>query len=382
MKTLVPKKSAKQEREYKVLLGLVDYYLNTGKPVGSNTLKEAGFGDLSSATIRNYFARLEEEGYLIQQHTSGGRIPTDNAYRLYANEYQNVENPVGLDSALIHSLRNEETKEIAGYLQRAAETLSEESSTAVFLSAPRFDQDYITDLRLVPVDQNRCLCVIVTDFGVIRTEVLPTDKKLSSFTAKRIEAYFHWRLTGNDQPENLESEEEKLAQSFWNEVMVRYIVGYSNFTNEEIYRTGFSKLLNYPEFHNPTSLAVSLSLFENAHSMRLLLKECSKLNNLKYWIGSDLTHFTSETPNCSVIAIPYHIGGQPVGAIGILGSTRIPYRTLFGTLRVFSDCISTALTRSIFKFKISFRQPQQGHFFLQSDQQNLKLLEDKKEHDS
>ena len=376
MKTLVPKKSTKQEREHKVLLGLVDFYLNTGKPVGSNSLKEAGFGELSSATIRNYFARLEEGGYLIQQHTSGGRIPTDSAYRLYANEYRDEENPVGLPSPLLDKLRNEETKEIAGYLQKAAETLSEATSTAVFLSAPRFDQDYITDLRLVPIDQNRCLCVIITDFGVIQTEVLPTDKKLNSFTTKRIESYFHWRLTGNDEPENLEPEEEKLAQSFWNEVMVRYIVGYSNFTNEEIYRTGFAKLLNYPEFHNPSTLAISLSLFENAHSMRLLLKECSKLNHLKFWIGSDLAPFTPETPNCSVIAIPYCIAGQAVGAIGVLGSTRIPYRTLFGTLRAFSDSISTALTRSIYKFKISFRQPQQGQFFLQSDKQNLKLLED------
>ena len=376
MKTLVPKKSAKQEREHKVLLGLVDFYLTTGKPVGSNTLKEAGFGDLSSATIRNYFAGLEEAGYLIQQHTSGGRIPTDAAYRVYAEEFCNAENPVSISKKLLDELRTAETKEIASYLQKAAEILSDETSAAVFLSAPRFDQDYITDLRLVPVDQNRCLCVIITDFGVIQTEVLPTEKKLSAFTAKRIESYFHWRLTGNDQPENLEPEEEKLAQTFWNEVLVRYIVGYSNFTHEEIYRTGFSKLLNYPEFHNPTSLAVSLSLFENAHSMRLLLKECSKVNHLKYWIGSDLHPFTQETPNCSVIAIPYHIAGQAVGAIGVLGSTRIPYRELFGTLRAFSESISTALTRSIYKFKISFRQPQTGQFFLQSDKQNLMLLED------
>src|SRR4051812_45989677 len=92
MRSLQPIKihrSAKNEREFRVLLGLVHYYLKTGKPVGSHALKEAGFGDLSSATIRNYFSQLEKEGYLIQQHSSGGRIPTDYAYRTYAQEYIN-----------------------------------------------------------------------------------------------------------------------------------------------------------------------------------------------------------------------------------------------------------------------------------------------------
>ena len=77
------KKPAKDERERLVLLGLVELYLETGKPVGSSTLREHGFQNLSSATIRNYFAKLEKGGFLKQQHSSGGRIPTEGAYKLY-----------------------------------------------------------------------------------------------------------------------------------------------------------------------------------------------------------------------------------------------------------------------------------------------------------
>ena len=80
------KRVGKQDRERKVLLGLVEYYIQTGKPVGSNALKEAGFGDLSSATIRNYFANLEEAGYLTQSHSSGGRIPTFLGYRIICRD--------------------------------------------------------------------------------------------------------------------------------------------------------------------------------------------------------------------------------------------------------------------------------------------------------
>src|SRR3989338_10379321 len=87
-KTLSPKRLPKTDREQAVLLGLIELYLKTGKPIGSHTLQENGFDSLSSATIRNYFGKMEEQGYLKQQHTSGGRIPTEKAFRLYADSYQ------------------------------------------------------------------------------------------------------------------------------------------------------------------------------------------------------------------------------------------------------------------------------------------------------
>lgn len=376
MKMIVEKKSAKQDRERKVLLGLIDTYIHTGKAVGSNTLKDAGFGDLSSATIRNYFAHLEEEGYLVQQHTSGGRIPTDKAFRFYAQSFLERKE-ISLKDDPFDALRQTETKEIATFLQQAAEKLSDQTGCAVFLSTPRFDQDFITALRLVPIDANRCLAVIVTDFGLVQTEMLNSDKKINSFMAKRIESYFHWRLTGNDKPENLDGEEEQLAQRFYNEIMVRYLVSYSNFSEEEIYRTGFSKLLNYPEFiHQPLALAGSLALFENASCIRLLLKECTKLKKTKYWIGDDLSKYTTQNNpySCALLVTPYSIAQQSVGAIGIMGSKRMPYGEYFELLHAFAESISQALTRSLFKYKISFRQPQTQPAYLQSEAQLL--LED------
>jgi len=373
---LVPtltKKTGKQERERKVLLSLIDYYLKTGKPVGSNTLKEVGFADLSSATIRNYFAHLEEEGYLLQQHISGGRIPTDKAYRFYAQEYCHAPYQTNQIDKKFDELRSTEMREIAIFLQHAAEQLADKCKLAVFLSAPRFEQDFIIAIKLIVIDSERCLCVLVTDFGEIMTEVLYTGTKLSAFTSKRIESYFSWRLTGQNQPEGLTPDEEELAKKFYNEVMVRYIVSYSHFDQEEVYRTGFSTLLAYPEFHDPNALANSLALFENTHGMRLLLKESAKLNTLKFWIGDDLTVYSPEIkPDCAVIAIPYHVNQQAVGAIGLLGPTRMPYRQLFGIINQFADNISEALTRSLYKFKITMRQPKQMSIDLK--QKELKLI--------
>lgn len=388
MKALKPitiKKTSKSDREKKVLLGLIEYFLKTGKPVGSNTLKEAGFEDLSSATIRNYFANLEEEGYLSQQHSSGGRIPTNLAYRFYAKEYENSHTALSEDDEKkLQELRSSETREIAHYLQQAAESLSLMTQMAVFLSAPRFDSDFILEIKLISIDHSRCLCIIITDFGAVQTEILHVDSKLSAFSTKRIEGYFHWRLSGQDKPENLTKEEEYLAQRLYNELLVRYIVSYSNFSDDEIYRTGFSKLLSYTDFQDTTILANSLALFENAHSMRLLLKECSKGHKLKFWIGEDLAPYSSRTPHCTVLAFPYYINKQCVGSFGLLGPIRMPYRQLFSLMNDFSLSMSEALTRNIYKFKISFRQPEPGNLSINSQENcklghsKLMLLEDKR----
>lgn len=385
-KSVSIKRIGKQDRERKVLLGLVEYYIQTGKPVGSNTLKEAGFGDLSSATIRNHFAHLEEAGYLTQAHSSGGRIPTHLAYRVYAENYID-EDLIEFKGDYFESLRQFDSREIALFLQKGAESLSQMSRCAVFLSAPRFDHDFVIDIKLVSLDAFRCLCVLITDFGVVRTEILHLPEKLSSFAIKRIESYFHWRLTGIGQPENLEPQEETLGQVFYNELMLRYVVGYSNFIDEDIYRTGFSYLLTYSDFQDTSLLASGLSLFENVHSMRLLLKECRALDRLKFWVGNDLDSYVSNS-NCSIIAVPYYINHKPVGAVSILGPARLPYRILFSTLRLFSECVSEALTRNIYKFKISFREPETGKLYLQKEeyrligQSRLILLEDKRTGDA
>lgn len=384
MKLQSTPKLNKKEREKKVLIELINYHLRTGQPVGSNSLKDAACEEMSSATIRNYFAELENEGFLKQFHTSGGRIPTEKAYRLYAKEMADCTAIGELEVESLRALKEQETREITRYLQQAAETLSELTHCAVFLSAPRFDHDFVTDMRLISIDAQRLLCVIVTDFGVIQTELLPVDQKLSAFQIKKIEAYFHWRLTGCDQPEHLSEEEERLAVRLYSELMVRYIVGYSNFLEEDIYRTGFSKLLQYADFHDTTTLANSLALFEDAKSMRLLLKDSCAHASLKYWIGEDLSPFALYKQECAVLASPYCVNTQIVGAVGILGPMRMPYGELFALTRAFCASLSEALTRSIYKFKISFRQPEQGKPYLQKEekhyigQSRLMLIEDKR----
>ncbi len=373
MKSIPLKHSKKKAREWRVLLGLVELYIAMGKPIGSKTLQENGFDDISSATIRNYFASLEEQGYLLQQHVSGGRVPTDRAFREYAAEHV-TEGQVYEEDEQALALLGEETKEVAAYLQQAAEMLSELTGCACFLSAPRFDHDFVLDVKVVPVDSNRCLAVIVTDFGSILSEVMHAEVEIDGAMAGRLEGYFAWRLGRTDKPKEMPHKEVALAERFYNELMVRYITRYSSFSQDEVLRTGFSRLLAFPEFNNAMALVGGLALFENSSTMAEVLRDCETRGELTYWIGDQLKAYVPAADHCAVVAIPYSIGGAPVGAVGVLGPTRLPYRRLFGLLHLFAEAVGETLSKSLYKFKIGFRQPEAGALYL--NDQEIQMITD------
>lgn len=367
------KKVQKSDRELEVLFGLIEAFLENGKPIGSSTLKEASFDHLSSATIRNYFAKLEEDGYLTQAHSSGGRIPTEQAFRLYAQKFTDLGVIESETLEAINAIKKLETKEVVSLIRRSVEDLSRLTDTCTFISLPRFDRDFLVDIKVLPIDSHRILFALVTDFGSIQTEVLQVEEKISLFSAKRIESYLRFRLTGKDKPENLEEEEERIGLRFYNEVVIRFLVGYSNISNEEVLRAGFSKMLHYPESRDPAILAESLALFENTTSIRHLLRDAAAHEGLRVWIGSDLIPFHKTSKDTTVIAIPYYVNTQAVGALAVLSPLRVPYRKIFGALRAMSAALSIAITHNLYKFKITYRQPE--HFQLMIPDLKLPRIE-------
>ncbi|HLB52966.1 MAG TPA: heat-inducible transcriptional repressor HrcA [Chlamydiales bacterium] len=355
LKALPHKKWIKSDREQAVLLGFVELYLKTGKPIGSSTLQEHGFESLSSATIRNYFSKMEQEGYLKQHHISGGRTPTEKALRLYADTYWTEGVLDASQEEAIASLFAKKGKKVTGIIHEAASLLSDLSKCAVFISSPRFDQDFIQDVRLVRLDAEQLLAIVITDFGVIRTESLYVERTIDSHFLENCEQYFRFRMSKGEKPLFESEAQVKMATRIYNEVMVRHLVSYANFPNEDLFGTGLSKLLAYPEFSEATLLASSLSLFEDDAEMRKILKQCCNKNEMMLWFGEELSQLTSKAAHCAILAIPYRINQMQVGAIALLGPTRIPYRNLFGLARAFSEYLSEALTQSIYKYKISFR---------------------------
>jgi heat-inducible transcriptional repressor len=357
LRTLLPKKLPKNDREQAVLFGLIDLYLKSGKPIGSQTLQENGFESLSSATIRNYFARLESTGHLKQPHTSGGRIPTEKAFRLYADTFQDQGILEATHGEILEEVFRKKEKEIAALIHQASEMLSKLSKCAVFISMPRFDQDFIQDVKLLPLDPRRLLAVIITDFGLIRTETIYLEQEVDDVFIRQCEKYFHWRLNKGEKVTFEREMHTKQAQRIYNETMVRHVVGYLNFSAEEVLRCGVSRLLAYPEFNEASAVVKSLGLLEDEEQMRSLLRECCRKMSLTYWIGDELAPRVAQGAENAIIAIPYRINQMAVGAVALIGPLRLPYRELFGLLRHFSELMSATLTDILYKHKIAFRQP-------------------------
>lgn len=372
------KKTKKEGRESRILFGLIELYIESAKPIGSHTLQENGFGDLSSATIRNYCAKLEEMGLLMQQHSSGGRIPTEKAFELFASYCREQINTHEILQALEPSIKDNETKEPVLFINQAIEELSQKLDLATFASSPRFDHDFIKDIKLTAIDACRTLAIIITNFGLIQTETLHSDKKLSSFTLKRIENFFKLKLQAQNATGLLSEQEMVIAETFYHEIIVRYIALHANFSKEDIVTTGFSTLLNYKELIDPQLLANSLSLFENKEALAALAKDTMKKKDLTIYMGDLLKIFNKAASSTFVIAIPYTINHTIAGVIAVCGPLRVPYKTVIKEMIVMSKKISDTLTRSLYKFKLSYRTAStESPTHLKSE--DKLLLEDKRE---
>lgn len=355
------KKNRKADRLKSVLFGVVEHYLKSGKPIGSQTLQEAGFDDLSSATIRNYFVQLEEDGYLEQLHTSGGRVPLPKAFRAYAHSCLSDSLLSDFGETVTTSFSLEEGQEIVRYLEDVADTLSKEINGPVFLTMPRFDRDSIVEIKYFSIDASRLLAVMLSKFGTVHTEVLSLHTR--SFTPERLQGFEAFASaclvrahTGEQQRlQEMRQEDIQIAKQLYQEVMARFLVAYSSISQEDIYRTGYSRLLQYPEASEPNLISASLSLFENCNILRGLARDAVRSDELKFWIGDELSAYVQHEPNCSLIAAPYRIGGQAVGVFGIVGPVRIFYRALFEHLLSLTRQVSRDLTNRLCTLQISYR---------------------------
>lgn len=346
-------KEKRNKRALEVLFSLIELYLKTGKPVASSTLKEECLPHLSSATIRNYFQELEESGLLEQMHTSGGRVPTVESFKLFAqNSIQNKKIDPQDELFFLNHL-DFKTSELQRSIEIAVECLSEATGLACLITSPRFDQDFIKEIRLFVLDSTRVLSVIITQFSVCYTDILHIPKKLSSFSAKRIEAFFQSKL----QPkavslEELTDEEYPIALQLYQEISLRFMVRYANFTTDEVQKAGLFRLLNFTEFHDPALLGSTLSLMENPSKVHEMIQRTMRSDQISYHVADPVNHETT------VLSIPYRVDGKRVGAIALFGPMRIPYPRLFALLNHFRNLFEKQLEQVVHANNISLRTPE------------------------
>ena len=316
------------ERKLKILQAIINDYVQTAEPVGSRTLSRKLDMSVSPATIRNEMSDLEEMGYLTHPHTSAGRVPSDKAYRLYVNNMMGDFQISPQTRQFINETLKADIDEFDRTIQRAAELLSEITNLASFAVSPKKDEDKLKFVNLLPVDERTVILMIVAESGKISNTALnlrvPYTNEALDILARNITCNYRGRtitevLTGNII-DDFRTDIEALSQLAGN-IMPNFMRTLSDMLNVRLYLDGLSNIFDIPEYSDLTRAKNFVSLFDrkDEFAKKLLDRDDGMIVTIGTENGED------DLNDCSLITATYHVNGEMVGKIGVIGPTRMKY---------------------------------------------------------
>lgn len=329
------------ERKTKILQAIIRNYLETGEPVGSRTISKYTDLNLSSATIRNEMADLEEMGYIIQPHTSAGRIPSDQGYRFYVDTImeEKERQVVELKEVLVEKQDKMET-----LLKQVAKLLAQNTQYATMISAPQTHCNKVKFIQLSRVDENQILAVIVVEGNVIKNNILSVDGGLSDETLLKLNILLNTHLNGLSIEEiNLGMISALKQQAGIHSDIVSEVidaVGEAIKADEdlEIYTSGTNNIFRYPELADQEKASELIHTFEEKQQLHELVVDTlsdERNTGIQVYIGDETP--VQSMKDCSVVTATYELGGGMRGTIGIIGPKRMDYDKVVGTLRTLQD---------------------------------------------
>lgn len=325
------------ERKIKILQAIIRNYLETGEPVGSRTISKYTDLNLSSATIRNEMADLEELGYIIQPHTSAGRIPSDRGYRLYVDHMmeekeREVEEMKGI-------LLEKEDK-MDHLLKQVAKVLAQNTNYATMISAPQIHRNKLKFIQLSRVDAHQILTVIVIEGNVIKNNMLTVDEELDDETLLKLNILLNTHLNGLSIEEiNLSMITAMKQQAGIHSTIVGNVIdtvadAIKADEDLEIYTSGTNNIFKYPELADNQKASELINTFEEKNLLNELVEETLADENntgIQIYIGDETPVQTMK--DCSVVTATYELGEGMKGTIGIIGPKRMDYDKVVGSLK-------------------------------------------------
>ncbi len=324
-------------RKIKILQAIIRNYLETGEPVGSRTISKYTDLNLSSATIRNEMSDLEEMGYIIQPHTSAGRIPSDKGYRLYVDTM--MEDKVQEISDMRAELE-EKADKIDLLLQHVAKLLAVNTNYATMVSKPQYKHKKIKFIQLSAMDENQLLVVIVTDGNIVTNRFIHIEEPMDNEMVLKLNILFNTFLQGLDLTEiNMALIQKMKLQAGEYSVVVGNVLDtiaevISSVDDMEIYTSGATNILKYPELSDRQKASELLYTFEEKKQLTKLITDTLEDNESKgiqVYIGEETP--VEAMKDCSVVTATYEIEDGVYGKIGIVGPKRMDYEKVVSTLQ-------------------------------------------------
>lgn len=325
------------ERKKKILHAVIRNYLETGEPVGSRTISKYTDLNLSSATIRNEMADLEELGYIIQPHTSAGRIPSDMGYRLYVDSMLEEKDR---EVEELKGLLVEKEDRMERLLQQVAKALAVNTNYAAMISSPLYHGNKLKFIQLSKVDEHQVLAVIVADGNMIRNTMLHVEEAPDQETILKLNILLNTHLNGKSLDEiNLGMIANLKQQAGIHSGMVGEIIdavaeAIRADEDLEIYTSGTNNILKYPELADKERASELITAFEEKQALNQIVQETladESGTGIQVYIGEETPSQTMK--DCSVVTATYELGEGMRGTVGIIGPKRMDYEKVVGILK-------------------------------------------------
>ena len=326
------------DRKKRILKAIIKTYMETGEPVGSRTISKYTDLNVSSATIRNEMSDLTDLGYIIQPHTSAGRIPSDKGYRLYVDELmQEKENEI----AEIRNLMIEKTDKMEKVLKQVAKVLASNTNYATMISVPQYSGSRLKFIQLSRVNELQLVAVVVCEGNVIRNQIIDLDEEMNDETILKLNLLLNTNLNGLPiQDINLGMIARLKEQAGIHSGVVATVLDAVAATIQvdeedlEIYTSGATNIFKYPELADKSRASGLISAFEEKQQLVDLVKDSmsdSENTGVQVYIGDEMPIKTMK--DCSVVTATYELGNGMHGTIGIIGPKRMDYENVVDSLK-------------------------------------------------
>ncbi|WP_124065975.1 heat-inducible transcriptional repressor HrcA [Clostridium sp. E02] len=338
------------ERKVTILKAIIKTYLETGEPVGSRTISKYTDLHLSSATIRNEMSDLEELGYIVQPHTSAGRIPSDRGYRFYVDQImQEKEEEV----TEIKDMMLKRVDRVELLLKQMAKVLAQNTNYAAMISAPQYHRNKLKFIQLSKVDEEKLLVVIVVEGNIIKNTMIPIHTELKDDGLLNLNILLNNALNGLSIEEiNLEvisrlKDQAGIHSDVVDRVLTEVAAAIRADDDDlQIYTSGATNIFKYPELSVGEKASQLIDTLEQKELLQGLVDNVNDAENgsmIQVYIGDESP--VQSMRDCSVVTANYELGEGLRGTIGIIGPKRMDYEKVLNTLRNLMTQLDTILKK-------------------------------------
>lgn len=327
------------ERKRKILKAIIQTYLETGEPVGSRTISKYTDLNLSSATIRNEMSDLEELGYILQPHTSAGRIPSDMGYRLYVDELMKEKEQ---EVSEIKEMMIEKTDRMEKVLKQVVKVLASNTNYATMITGPTYHHNKVKFIQLSKVNEEQLLAVIVTEGNLVKNQIINLDGAIDDEQILKLNLLLNTQLNGLTVEEISLGMITKLKeQAGVHSGVVSTVLDTiadsisSDAEDVPVYTSGANNIFRYPELSDSNRASELISAFEEkkllVDMMKDTVSDTTENTGIQVYIGNEGPISTMK--DCSMVTASYDLGDGMKGTIGIIGPKRMDYENVVDNLK-------------------------------------------------